>query len=175
MKRICANFDEESLDILDQYHAKYKGSTANLLRMALHSLKKLEELQEKAPIEKIEAYVDKLANMEHLIIDIADGKAIFSEIGEGSEKFWDEIHKIGEEHFKEYQDKGLITATQILKHFEITNWYKLNIDSENNFTLILSVSEGSKFLKTFFSGLFHSYSRDVEIIEEYKKIRIRVK
>ena len=174
MKRICANFDDESLTILEQYHAKYKGSTANLLRMALNSLKIMEELQEKAPLEKIEEYVDKLANMEHLIIDIADGKAIFSEIGEGSENFWNNIIKIGEEHLKEYQDKGLKTAGQILKHVECTNWYKLSVDSENNFTLILSVSEASKFVKTFFEGVFKNYSKDVEIIEEFKKIRIRV-
>jgi len=173
-KRVCAYFDEESLAVLEKYQTKYKGSTANLLRKALQSLKKIEELQEKASFEKIETYVNKLANMEHLIIDIADGKAIFSEIGQGSEKFWDEIHKIGEEHFKEYQDKGLRTVSQILKHVENTNWFKLNIDSENSFTLILSVSEASRFVKTFFEGLFKNYSRKVEIIEEFKKIRIRV-
>ena len=175
MRRICANFDDESLEILEKYQTKYKGSVANLLRRALHCLKKFEELREKASYKKIETYVNKLANMEHLIIDIADGKAIFSEIGEGSEKFWDDIYKIGEEHLKEYQDKGLKTVSQILEHVEITNWYKLNIDSENNFTLILAVSEASKFVKTFFEGLFNNYSRKVEIIEEFKKIRIRVK
>ncbi|GAH60332.1 unnamed protein product, partial [marine sediment metagenome] len=88
MRRICANFDDESLDILEKYSSKYKGSTANLLRRALLCLKKCEELQEKAPWKKIVAYVDKLANMEHMIIDITDGKAIFTEIGQGSEKFW---------------------------------------------------------------------------------------
>jgi len=174
MKRICANFDDESLAILEKYLAKYKGSTASLLRKALHSLKKIEELEEKAKFEKIKDYVDKLANMEHLIIDIAYGQAIWSEIGEGSEKFWDEIYKIGEEHLKEYQDKGLRTVSQILKHVECTNWYKLNVDSENNFTLILSVSEAGKFVKTFFEGIFKNYSQKVEIIKEFKKIRIRV-
>ena len=174
MRRICANFDDESLEILEKYQTKYKGSTANLLRRALHCFKKFEELQEKASFEKIETYVNKLANMEHLIIDIADGKAIFSEIGEGSEKFWDDIYKIGEEHLKEYQDKGLRTVSQILRHVEITNWYKLSIDSENNFTLILAVSEASKFVKIFFEGLFNNYPKKVEVIEEFKKIRIRV-
>lgn len=45
-------------------------------------------------------------------MDIADGKAIFSEIGEGSDKFWDDIYKIGEEHLVEYQDKGLRTVRE---------------------------------------------------------------
>ena len=174
-KRVCAYFDEESLAILEKYQAKYKGSAANLLRKALRCLKNFEELQEKASFERIKTYVNKLANMEHLIIDIADGKAIFTEIGEGSEKFWNEIYKIGAEHLKEYQDKGFRTVSQILKHVESTNWYRLNIDSENNFTLILAVSEANKFVRTFFEGLFKDFPQKVEIIEEFKKIRIRVR
>ncbi len=174
MRRICANFDDESLAILEKYSSKYKGSTANLLRRAILCLKNCEELQEKASWKKIVAYVDKLANMEHLIIDIADGKAIFTEIGQGSEKFWSEIYEIGQQHLKEYQDKGLKTVRQILEHVENTNWYKLSIDSEDSYTLILAVSEARKFVKTFFEGIFKNYPRNVEIIEEFKKIRIRV-
>ena len=174
MRRICANFDDESFAILEKYSSKYKGSTANLLRRALLCLKNCEELQEKASWKKIVAYVDKLANMEHLIIDIADGKAIFTEIGQGSEKFWSEIYEIGQQHLKEYQDKGLRTVRQILEHVENTNWYKLSIDSEDSYTLILAVSEARKFVKTFFEGVFKNYPRNVEIIEEFKKIRIRV-
>lgn len=174
MKRVCANFDDESLVIIEEYLAKYGGSTASLLRRALKCLKICEDLQEKAPQEYIHAYVDFLAKMEHVIIDIADGKAIFSEIGEGSEKFWDKIYKIGEEHLVEYQDKGLRAVREILGYVEKTNWYKLSIDSENSFTLILAVSEASKFVKTFFEGVFKNYPKKVEIIEEYKKIRIRV-
>ena len=115
-KRVCAYFDEESLAILEKYQTKHKGSTANLLRRALQCLKICEEAQEKAPLEKILIYIDYLAKMEHLIIDIADGKAIFSEIGEGSEKFWNEINKIGEDHLNECQDKGLRTVKQMLEY-----------------------------------------------------------
>ena len=120
MKRICANFDDESLEILNQYLVKYKGSTAHLLRMALQSLKNCEELQEKVPWKNVAAYVDYMGSMEHLIIDIADGQAIFSAIGEGSDKFWKEIYKIGEEHLNEYFDKGLRTVKEILEYVEFS-------------------------------------------------------
>ena len=175
MKRICANFDDEALAILERYQTKYKGSTANLLRRALQCLKICEEMQEKAPQDYIKVYIDYLAKMEHVIVDIAHWKVIFSEIGEGSEKFWNEIHMIGEEHLKEYQDKGLKTVKQMLEYVEKTNWYRLSVDSENSFTLILVVSEASKFVKIFFEGLFENYPRKVEVIEEFKKIRIRAK
>ena len=174
MRRICANFDDESLAILNKYQEKYKGSTANLIRRALQCLKICEELQEKAPREYINAYVDYLAKMEHLIVDIAHWKVIFSEIGEGSEEFWNEIFMIGVGHLKEYQDKGLRTVYQMLEYIEKTNWYKLSVDSENSYTLILAVSEASKFVKTFLEGLFKNFPRKVEIIEEFKKIRVRV-
>jgi len=174
MKRICVNFDDESLVVIENYRLKYKGSMANLLRRAIKCLEICEEAQEKASLEKITAYIDFLAKMEHMIIDIAVGKAVFSEIGEGSEKFWNEIYKIGEEHSMEFQDKGLRTVMQVLEYIEKTNWYKLSIDSENSFTLILAVSEASKFIKTFLGGVFKKYPKKVEIKEEFKKIRIRI-
>jgi len=174
MKRVCASLDDESLAIIEKYLQKYKGSRANIIRKALRCLEDYEKTQEKASLEKITAYIDYLAKLEHVILDIADGKAIFSEIDEGSEEFWDKIQRIGEEHLREYQDKGLRTVEQMLKYVENTNWYKLSVDSENSFTLILTVSEASKFVKTFFEGLFKNYPRKVEIIEEFKKIRIRV-
>ena len=174
MKRLCAYFDDESTAIIEKYEKKYGGSTAALLRRALLCLKNHEEAQEKTSWEHIIAYVDFLANMEHVIIDIAHFKAIFSKIGEGTEKFWEEIRRIGEEHTKEYYDKGLKNIKDILEYVENTNWYKLSVDSESGFTLILSVSESSEFVKNFFQGLFKNYPRKVEIIEDYKKIRIRV-
>jgi hypothetical protein len=174
MERLSVSLDTESQVIIKQYISKYKGSKANLIRKALEHLKYHEEIQKKIPFEDIQIYIDYLAKMEHVIVDIAHWKSIFSEIGEGSENFWDEVYQIGIEHWKEYSDKGMRNIQDILEYVEKTNWYKLNIDSENTFTLILTVSESSRFVTTFFRGFFSRYSREVEIREEYKKIRIRV-
>jgi len=174
MERLSISLDKESQDIIKAYLPKYKGSKANLVRRALEHLKDHEEIQKKVAFDSIKVYIDFLANMEHVIVDIAHWKAIFSEIGEGSEKFWDEVYQIGVEHWKEYSDKGMRNIKQILEYVEKTNWYKLNIDSENTFTLILSVSEASKFVTTFFRGFFSRQSRNIEISEEFKKIRIRI-
>jgi len=174
MERLSVSLNNESVEIIKQYLPKYKGSKANLIRRALETLKNVEDMQNKIPLETIYIYVDFLANMEHIIIDIAHWKAIFSEINQGSEKFWKDIYNIGVEHWKEYYDKGLKNIQNVLKYIEKTNWYKLNVDSDNSYTLILSVSEASKFVKTFFEGFFSKYHREVEISAEYKKIRIRV-
>ena len=174
MKRLSVSLDDESLEIIKKYLPKYKGSKANLIRRALEHLKDYKEIQEKVSFEDIKTYIDYLAKLEHVIVDIAHWKAIFSEIGGGSDEFWDEVYEIGVEHWKEYSDKGIRNIQKILEHVEKTNWYKLNVDSENSFTLILTVSEASRFVTTFFKGFFSRHSRDVEITEEFKKIRIRI-
>ncbi|MBU0497631.1 MAG: hypothetical protein KKG04_06735 [Candidatus Thermoplasmatota archaeon] len=174
MKRLCAYFDDESVEILEKYSAKYGGSTANLLRRSLQCLKNCEEAQEKTSWDHIIAYVDFLAKMEHVILDIAHWKVLFSQIGDGSDKFWEELRSIGEAHYKEYLDKGLRTVQDMLEYVENTNWYRLSVDAEDKFTLVLTVSESSHFVKTFFEGLFRQYPRDVEFREESMKIRIRV-
>ena len=174
MERLSVSLDDESIEIINKYLPKYKGSKANLIRRALENLKELEMIQERASFNDINIYIDYLAKMEHIIVDIAHWKAIFLEIGKGSDKFWDEVFEIGVEHWKGYSDKGLRNIQKILEYVEKTNWYKLNVDSENSFTLILTVSEASRFVTTFFKGFFSRSPRDVEITEEFKKIRIRI-
>ena len=173
MERLSVSLNQESIDIIKEFLPKYKGSKANLIRRALETLKAHEKMQSKVPISTIETYVDYLASMEHIIVDIAHWKSIFSEIDKGSEKFWQEVFDIGAQHWKEYHDKGIKNIQKILEYVEITNWYKLNSDSETSFTLTLTVSEASKFIATFFQGFFSRYPREIEVNQEYKKIRIR--
>ena len=173
-ERLSISLNDESSSIIQKYLPKYKGSKADLIRRALTYLNKCEEIQENVNFKTIEAYIDYLGKLEHVIVDISHWKVIFNEIGNGSSRFWNEIFKIGEEHRKEYYDKGIINIRNVLEHVEKTNWYKLNVDSEDSYTLILTVSEAGKFVKTFLSGFFKNYPRKIEINEEGKKIRIRV-
>lgn len=175
MERLSVSLDEKSLTFLKRYLSKYNTSKADILRRALQCLDNVEEATEEVPLENIRVYIDYLAKMEHVIVDIAHWRAIFSEIGEGSEGFWDEVYKIGEEHRKEYHDKGLREVRQILEYVEKTNWYKLSVDSENSYTLILAASEAGRFVKTFFEGFFKDFPKNVEITEEHKKIRINIR
>lgn len=174
MERLSISLDMESIDIINEFLPKYKGSKAHLIRRALETLKAHEKMQNKVPISTIETYVDYLASMEHIIVDIAHWKSIFTEIDQGSDKFWKEVYDIGAQHYKEYYDKGIKNIQKILEYVEKTNWYKLNTDSETSFTLILTVSEAGKFIATFFEGFFSRCPHNVEIREDYKKIRIRV-
>jgi len=172
--RFSVALTNETAEILDKYEKNLDVSKATIIRDALKLYERQHTMKAKVSPDLIDAYVDYLANMEHVIVDIAHWKAIFQEIGEGSEEFWKQLFAIGAAHTKEYADKGIVNTESVLRHVEKTNWYKLNVDSDKRFTLILTVSEASRFVKTFFEGFFSNFPRDVEIIEEYKKIRIRI-
>jgi len=172
MERLSISLDEKSSSILNKYLSKYGTSKADIIRKALDCLETMEETVEETSLENILAYVDYLAEGEHLIVDIAHWKSIFIEIGEGSKKFWDEVYKIGDSHRREYSDKGVKEVEQILRYIEKTNWYKLNVDSEKSFTLVLTALESARFIKTFFEGFFSNYPQKIKITEEYMKIRV---
>ncbi|MBN2603878.1 MAG: CopG family transcriptional regulator [Candidatus Thermoplasmatota archaeon] len=176
MKRLSVALDDKSDVMIDSYQSKYNLSKSEIIRRALECLKfEDENVKGRSNLATVSTYIDFLANMEHVVVDIAHWKAIFSEIDEKSERFWNEVEKIGEQHFIKYYDKGMKDIRSILEYVEKTNWYKLSTDSENCYTLILIVSEASKFVKKFFEGFFKNYPRKVEITEDYKKIRIRLK
>jgi hypothetical protein len=174
MERLSVSLSDESLQLITNFQSQFQISKADVIRKALRSLMILEKMKKKATLDDIKAYLEYLSGMGHLIIDIAHWKAIFCEIGEGSDQFWKEVYAIGIAHGKEFDDKGLTSPKDILEYIEKKNWYKLNVDSEKRFTLILTVSVSSTFVKTFFEGLFSRKSDQIEITEEFKKIRIRL-
>jgi len=174
MDRLSVSLNEKSLAIIQKYLNKYDTSQADIIRRALNCMDIMEETTNRVPMEDVFVYVDYLADREHLILDIAHWKSIFIEIDEGSKKFWDTIYKTGDFHRKEYSDKGIKDVRQILKYIEKTNWYKLKEDSKNSFTLVLAISESTRFIKTFFEGFFSNYPQKVEITEEDMKIRINI-
>ena len=104
MERLTISLDPESNAIVNQHLEKYHGSKADIIRKALHYLQQIEQLEQRTSIKTIRIYLDYLANMEHIIVDIALWKAIFSEIQEGSENFYEEVYHIGEEHQKDFFD-----------------------------------------------------------------------
>ena len=174
MDRLSVSLNEKSQEIIQKYLQKYDTSQADIIRRALLWMEVMEQAIERVPIEDILKYVDYLADREHVILDIAHWKAIFTEIGDGSKKFWDAVYRSGDFHRKEYFDKGIKDVKQVLEHVEKTNWYTLKEDSKNSFTLVLAISESSKFIETFFEGFFSNYPQKVDITEEYMKLRINV-
>lgn len=172
-QRLSISLDDESVKLIEKFQLKFKTSKADVIRRALRCYNEIEEAGG-PPLDYIRAYIDFLAKGEHVIVDVDHWRTIFNEIGEGSKKFWDEVHRIGDNHRAEYCDKGLRSVREILDYVEKANWYKLSADSEHGYTLVLNVPESKKFVKTFFEGLFSAYPQIIEITEGFGKIRINV-
>lgn len=171
--RLSISLDEGSAALIERLQSKHKTSKADIVRRAVRYLNIAEEEGE-VPLDTCKVYLDFLSRGEHVIVDVEHWKALFSEIGSGSDEFWKEVREIGRYHWREYYDKGLRDVKEILEYVEKTNWYKLSVDSEYGFTLILSVREAKRFVRSFFEGLFDASTHKIQITEGYGKIRINI-
>ncbi|RLG57244.1 MAG: CopG family transcriptional regulator [Hadesarchaea archaeon] len=171
--RLTISLDEETANLLAKLQHQYNSSKAEVIRKAVNYLDVVEE-KGGASLDACKAYLDFLCKGEHIIVDVEHWKAIFSEIGEGSDGFWREVRDVGRHHWQEYYDKGLREVKDILEYVEKANWYRLSVDSSRAFTLILNVREAKRFVRTFFEGLFDASPHKVEITEGRGKIRINV-
>ena len=171
--RLSISLDEESAALINKLQREYKTSKADIVRRAVSYLNVAEE-KGRVSLDSCKAYLDFLSKGEHVIVDVEHWKALFTEIGGGSEEFWEEVYKIGRHHWKEYYDKGLRDVKEILEYVEKTNWYRLSVDSEQSFTLTLNVREAKRFIRSFFEGFFDASTHKVTITESYGKIRVTI-
>jgi hypothetical protein len=174
VERLTVSLDDESFYSLNEYAHKNKCTRSAVVKKALQLLTERFEIELTCNKEQLKAYCDFLLNKDHIILDIDHWKCFFKEIGEGSDTFWKEVYDIGVEHQEEYFTRGLRNVHDILRFVEKTNWYILNQDSENDFTLILNINDSSRFVETFFKGFFSKYPQKVAIAKGTSKIRIKI-
>ena len=55
---------------------------------------------------------------------------------------------------------------------EVGNWFRVKIDGEGSYTLILSTHTSQKFLKIFFENVFKAQRIPVRIYEGFGKLRL---
>ncbi len=171
-KRLSVSLNDESAEILQELKEDMDCSKAKVIREALKHLYAAEEFG--TDLQVVETYLDFLAKGEHVIVDVEHWNSLFEEIDDGSEEFWEEVEDIGEQHWDEYYDKGLRTIPEILEYVEKTNWYKLNRNSERDYTLVINVENSKEFVKKFLKSLFRASPHEVRISEGRRKLRINV-
>jgi len=64
--------------------------------------------------------------------------------------------------------------TSLLKRLETCNFFKLNKTSKNEFTLILGSDIPKEFVKTELEEIFTGMGFQVEIKEDFSKLRVKV-
>ena len=172
MERLTIALDEDSNNIIQKFIEEKNISKSSVIRLALQSLVKQSKLEKLCSIEQLYVYSLFLVNNDHIILDVDHWDVFFKEIGDGSDSFWNGVYDVGVEHQKEYHNKGLREVHDILTFIEKTNWYRLNQDSENSYTLVLNVLASGKFVEYFFKGFFRDFPQKVQVKRGGRKISI---
>jgi len=171
--RTSVALDKKSWEILQILTKKKNTSASDIIRRALITYFEIENASNRITPDATKIYTDFLADGEHVIVDIEHWAAIWDELNtKGGEKLWKEIEKSGFEHGLQYKNKGLTTVYDILRYMEVGNFFKIKIDAEGCYTLVLSTHTEQRFLKLFLENLFKAQKLDVEIRESFGKLRI---
>jgi predicted transcriptional regulator len=171
--RTSVALDKKTWEMLQILVRKKNATASDIIRRAITTYFEIENAATKISPDATKIYTDFLADGEHVIVDIEHWAAIWEELNEkGSEKLWKEIAKSGFEHGIQYKDKGLTNVYDILRYMELGNFFKIKIDAEGCYTLVLSTHTEQKFLKLFLENIFKAQGINVEIRESFGKLRI---
>lgn len=124
-------------------------------------------------LEDALVYSDLLSAREHVIVDIEIWSAILEIIDENKkEEFFELVENVGFEHGIQYKEKGLRTIEDVLKYMEYENWFRLKVNSDRTYTLILLAKSEQKTLESFLKGVFKAMKFNAEIRHYYRKLII---
>jgi hypothetical protein len=174
-ERITIAMDEDTFGIFKKMRDDLGISQSELMREALKFYSKHKTLFESIEDKKVYTHAEMLSAGEHIILDIDHWLLFLSFIESHPEKdkFWD-LHKvICEAHAEQFKHK-FYRVEHILKRLETCNLFKLNKRSKTEFTLVLGSDVPKKFVKTELEVLFDGMGCQVELKEDFSKLRVKV-
>ncbi|MBN1323444.1 MAG: CopG family transcriptional regulator [Methanotrichaceae archaeon] len=174
-ERVTIALDEETADIFRKMKDDLGISQSEMMRDALKFYNKHRNLFDFIEDKKVYTHAEMLSASEHVIMDI-DHFILFLNFVEShpnKDKFW-ELHKeVCQAHAEQFKHR-LLNAESILKRLEACNLFKMNKASKTEFTLILSSEAAKKFVKMEVEEIFSGMGLQVEIKEDFSKLRIKV-
>jgi len=171
LARITIALDEETEKTLEKMAKEMGMSYSSLVRTALRHFS-----QNKKSIEHYEnmnIWSNLLSKGEHIILDIDHWFLILKHIESSSKKeaFYNEGKKVSQSHAGQL---AKVTPEEYLKRLEACNFYKLNKDSEGDYTLILNSNLGMRFVKELISDTLTEMGFDIEVKEDMTKLRVKI-
>ena len=174
-ERITIAMDEDTFGTFKKMKEDLGISQSELMREALRFYSKHKTLFEFIEDKKVYTHAEMLSAGEHIILDI-DHWFLFLRFVEShpdKEKFWDLHREVCQAHAEQFKHK-FYRVEFILKRLETCNFFKLNKTSKNEFTLILGSDIPKEFVKTELEEIFAGMGFDVEIKEDFSKLRLKV-
>ncbi len=176
LTRITAALDRETSDLLEKESKEATLSQSEVIRRALRFYHENKKITNVSLQKKIYTYLDMLLSGEHVILDVSHF-LLFLNLIESSpmkETFWKECGEVARTHAEQFKSK-VLSPKDLLGRLEACNLFRMNIDSENEFTLILLSEASRQFIKTLVEEIFKSMGYQTEIRLDLAKIRLKVK
>jgi len=174
-ERITVAMDKEMFMMFKALRDELGVSQSELIRQALKFYSKYRMLIESVEDKKMYTHAEMLKVGEHVIVDVDHWLLFlrFIETHPEKEKFWELNKPIYEAHAEQFKHKSY-RVEDVLKRLEACNYFTLNKVSKNDYTLILSSDVLKKFVKTLLEETFRGMGYQVDIKEDFAKLRVKV-
>ncbi|MDQ1280759.1 MAG: hypothetical protein QG670_2022 [Thermoproteota archaeon] len=174
--RITIALDEETVDLFENAKKETGFSQSELIRKALRFYCENQAIIDDKIRKKLYTYMDMLLSSEHVILDM-DHWLLFLALVESSpekEAFWDNCKKVADSHAE--QLKGKITSVEgLLERLETCNFFRINRETKERFTLVLYSEIQKKFTKLLLQEILDKMGFETEIKEDFTKLRVEIK
>lgn len=173
--RITFAFDKEEDALLRRVSKDADTSVSELIRRAVKFYCKYRSMIEGDTERKLGNYLDMLPSGEHLIVDIAHW-ILFMEMVQAlpdNDEFWDSCARIAKDHAEEFRGK-IETPQAVLERLEDCNFFRLQRNSESEFTLILNSEISRRFVQITTGQLLAAMGYKAELKASFGKIRVRL-
>jgi hypothetical protein len=174
-ERITVALDQETAELFKKMRADLGISQSELMREALKFYSRHRTLFDSIEDKKVYTHAEMLSAGEHVIMDL-DHWILFLNFIEShpdKEKFWELHRDVCQAHAEQFKHRGY-TVESILTRLEACNLFKLSKTSETEFTLILGADFPKKFVKMEIEEIFHGMNYNVEIKEDFSKLRLKI-
>jgi hypothetical protein len=172
-RRLSVAVDNQTYKTIENIVKKEQKSISEIVRNSIRILSLISRNGSMKSLEDALVYSDLLSAREHVIVDIEIWSAILEIIDENKkEEFFELVENVGFEHGIQYKEKGLRTIEDVLKYMEYENWFRLKVNSDRTYTLILLAKSEQKTLESFLKGVFKAMKFNAEIRHYYRKLII---
>ena len=176
IRRLSISLDDETFKMVEKIQEESKTSKADVLRMLIRYYNDQKKIFDEVDVETMMIYIDYLVAGEHVILDVDFLCAIFGELENASENFWELVRQSGKEHGAQYRKKGMKSMLDILYYVSKSNLFRLKVDSLDYYTLILisPIPNLKRFIKVFLEGIFETQLKEIKITESPDKLMVQV-
>ena len=174
--RITIALDNETSSLIEKMKKEMKTSQSELVRHALTFYYENKDFANASVRKKLPFYMDMLLSGEHVILDV-DHWLLFLNLADAlpeNENFWQKCREVARSHAEQLRQK-VCSLEDLLERLEACNFFRINKNSQNDFTLVLGSEAARKFVKIFIEEFLSVMGLKTDIKENIAKIRVTVK